>query len=187
MVVLVRGGSTGAGIVVNKSYVDLLASYCLPFGIDVINRSNVSDTSFEGLGTFSNDISPFRPDVLIVNFGLDDLFRPVYRSEFKENLVQIVRRSRAEFSPFIILTTFHPLGDPIMEGSDFVLFRTIREVSFDLSCHYVPVHLFWSAYIEEHKCMPQELLVSGSYLPCELGHLVYCECMKNSLSRFIEL
>lgn len=185
MVVLVRGGSTGAGIGVNKSYVDLLASFFLPFGIEVINRSRMSDTSFEGLDTFSHDISPFRPDVLIINFGLDDLFRPVYRSEFKENLVQIVRRSRAEFAPFVMLTTFHPLRDSIMADSDYVFFRTIREVSVDLSCHYVPIHLFWSAYIEEHKCMPQELLVGGSYLPCESGQFVYFECMKKSLSRFI--
>jgi len=72
-----------------------------------------------------------------------------------------------------------------MSDADFVLFRTIREVSIDLACHYIPVHLFWSAYIEEHKCKPHELLLSGSYLPCERGHLVYYECMKNAFSHLI--
>ncbi|HQG66770.1 MAG TPA: SGNH/GDSL hydrolase family protein, partial [Smithella sp.] len=89
MKLLIRGGSIAAGYGVNKGYVDILQNLLRDKGIDVINRSRYRETSFEGIETFQEDIGRFRPDILVVHFGVDDAFEYVYRSEFQENIVQL--------------------------------------------------------------------------------------------------
>ncbi|HEX9156743.1 MAG TPA: SGNH/GDSL hydrolase family protein, partial [Syntrophales bacterium] len=104
---LVRGGSIAAGVGVPRGYADILRERYAPRGVELINRSNPKETSFEGIETFSRDVEPFRPDILILHFGIDDAFSAVYRSEFKENLVRMIRRARVGFRPDILLLTSH--------------------------------------------------------------------------------
>ena len=107
-------------------------------GVELINRSNPKETSFEGIETFSRDIEPFRPDILILHFGIDDAFSAVYRSEFKENLVHIVRLARASFRPEIFLLTSHTFDNPHEMDAANIYYRTIREVAVDLGCKIDP-------------------------------------------------
>jgi hypothetical protein len=71
---LTRGGSISAGHGVSKSYVDILKELLLPRGIDVMNRSRHRETSFDGIGTFQEDIAILKPDILLIHFGMDDAF-----------------------------------------------------------------------------------------------------------------
>ena len=87
---LIRGGSIAAGMHKTCSYPYLLSDELARHGIEVVNRSQRGDTSFEAVRTFYDDIDPYRPNILLLHFGVDDMYRPVYRSEFKENLVQVV-------------------------------------------------------------------------------------------------
>jgi hypothetical protein len=63
MKLLIRGGSIAAGLGVNKSYVDILTESLIPKGIEVTNRSRHQETSFDAIGTFSEDIDYFQPDI----------------------------------------------------------------------------------------------------------------------------
>jgi len=101
MKLLIRGGSIAAGHGVIKSYVDILKESLLKKGIEVINRSRYRETTFDGIGTFNEDIANFGPDILLVQFGVDDAFEYVYRSEFQENIVQMIRLARLRFNPVI--------------------------------------------------------------------------------------
>jgi lysophospholipase L1-like esterase len=109
--------------------------------ISIHNRSHPTDSSFEGVYSFYDDIAPFYPDILFLHFGIDDIYRPVYRSEFKENLVQIIRLARKLFDPRIFLLTSHPFEDRLEMDTTLIYYRAIREVALDLSCRLVPVHL----------------------------------------------
>ncbi|HQM46965.1 MAG TPA: SGNH/GDSL hydrolase family protein, partial [Smithellaceae bacterium] len=93
MKLLIRGGSVAAGHAAQRGYADILQDRLRPRGIEVINRSRFQQTSFDGIETFDQDIDCFRPDVLLLHFGVDDAFDYVYRSEFQENIVRIVRRA----------------------------------------------------------------------------------------------
>jgi hypothetical protein len=112
MRILIRGGSIASGHAVLKGYADILSEKLAPAGLEIINRSRYRETSFEGVWTFDEDIEPFKPDILLLNFGIDDAFHPVYRSEFQENHVQIIRRARKLFNPRIMLATSHTFEDP---------------------------------------------------------------------------
>ncbi|HPB81721.1 MAG TPA: SGNH/GDSL hydrolase family protein [Spirochaetota bacterium] len=174
MIVLIRGGSIAAGVQTSTCYADLLKEKFADTDIDIVNRSREKDSSFEGIWSFYEDIDPVRPDFLILHFGIDDMYRPVYRSEFKENLVQIVRLARQRFNPHIALLTSQPFEDPGEMDSAQIYYRTVREVSLDLDCMFVPVHLLWSGHLHESGLRHRDLVNSDYRYPNEEGHRLLC-------------
>jgi len=170
MRLLVRGGSIASGKGVSESYVDMLAKSLGPRGVDVINRSRERDTSFEGNRTYYEDIDSFQPDILLLHFGIDDMYRPVYRSEFKENLVQIVRLCRQRFTPEIFLITSQPFETAYEMQSAGIYYRTIREVAVDLHCHLIPVHYLIFQELDDNSLLLSDILQEDDRLPNEKGH-----------------
>jgi hypothetical protein len=187
MRLLVRGGSIPAGVGVTQSYVDILQDFYSSKELEVINRSRPHDNSFDGIRSFYEDIDPFRPEFLLLHFGIDDAFFPVYRSEFKENLVRIVRTARERFNPSIIMPTSHTFDDPYEMDALNIYYRTIREVCLDLSCEMILLHLYWAGYLEEQGLKNQDLLLHDARYPNELGHQVYAEALIAGLDRIMGL
>jgi lysophospholipase L1-like esterase len=183
MKILIRGGSISAGYGVTRSYVDILQERFQKF--EFINRSNSKDNSFQGVWTFYEDIDDFKPDVLILHFGVDDAYNPVYRSEFKENLVQIIRLARKRFNPQIILLTSHPFESQYEMDVVYVYYRVIREVASDLSCELVSVHSFWAGALEEKGSPISDYVQRDSRYPNERGHELYADALANKLEGII--
>ncbi len=177
MKLLIRGGSIAAGFGVSKSYADILTESLLPKGIEVINRSRYKETSFDGIGTFNEDIANFKPDMLLIQYGVDDAFGYVYRSEFQENLVQMVRLTRFCFNPVIYLATYHTFDYPNDMDAVYIFYRSLRIVATDLGCTLIPVHSYWAGYLEEYNLCNMDLTLEDSRYPNEHGHQVMADAM----------
>lgn len=175
MRILIRGGSIAAGSGVSKGYADILAERLAPYGIEIINRSRYRETSFDGIWTFNEDIEPLKPDILLLNFGIDDAFHPVYRSEFQENLVQIIRRARKLFNPRIILATSHTFDDPYEMDAVNIYYRSLRIIAEDLLCELIPIHSLWAGYIYEKALNSSELCLADTRYPNEAGHKIFAD------------
>lgn len=182
MKLLIRGGSIAAGHGVMKSYVDILNESLLSKGVELINRSRFGDTSFDGIGTFNEDIDFLRPDILLIHFGVDDAFSYVYRSEFQENIVQIIRLARGRFNPYIFLATGHTFDN----GNDMeavnIFYRSLAIVASDLGCPLIPVHSYWAGYLKNHHLCFEELVQSDSRYPNERGHAIIAESVMKTFS-----
>lgn len=187
MKLLIRGGSIPAGHGVNKSYVDMITQSLSPKGIEVINRSRYRETSFDGIGTFHEDIDFFKPDILLIHFGVDDAFQCVYRSEFQENLVQMVRLARHRFNPAIFLATSHTFSNPNDMDAVCIFYRSLRIVSSDLCCELIPVHSYWAGYLEERHLRAENLVLSDSRYPNEKGHEIIANAVMISLNRILSI
>lgn len=185
MKILVRGGSISAGCGVTRSYVDILKKHYAPRSLEVINRSRPKETSFDGVETFDQDIAPFQPEYLVVHFGIDDAFSAVYRSEFKENLVRIVRRAQALFDPLVFLATSHPFDREQDMAAVNIYYRTLREVSQDLQCEFIPVHIYWASYLLGNGFSHGDFVQEDSRLPNEKGHEIFAKAMIRGLDRFL--
>jgi len=177
MKLLIRGGSIAAGFGVIKSYADILKESLSHRGIEVINRSRYKETSFDGIGTFNEDIADFAPDILLVQFGVDDAFGYVYRSEFQENIVQMIRLARLRFNPVIVLATSHTFDNPNDMDAVYIFYRSLMIVASDLNCELIPVHSYWDGYLEEHNLCSKDLVLSDSRYPNEIGHQVIADAM----------
>ena len=186
MRLLIRGGSIAAGHGVKKSYANILTECLLKNRIEVINRSRLGETSFDGIGTFNEDIEFFKPDVLLVHFGVDDAFQCVYRSEFQENLVQLIRLARIRFNPVIFLATSHTFDDPYDMDAVNIFYRSLRIVASDLNCELIPVDHYWAGYLQEHNLCDRDLILSDSRYPNEIGHQVIAEVMMKCLGKIFD-
>ena len=181
MRILIRGGSIAAGTGVSRGYADILQDRFGPEGMEILNRSRAGDDSFDGVRTFQEDIAPYGPDILIFHFGVDDAYLSVYRSEFKENLVQLVRRAEKCCRPAIMLMTSHTFDNPYeMEIMD-IYYRVIREVAVDLLCDLIPIHTYWRGYLEEHGLTNRDLLLEDVRYPNAKGHVVYAAAIGKKL------
>jgi len=182
MRIVIRGGSIAAGYGVRSGYVDILKAFQNPARHNILNRSRIGETSFDGINTFYEDIESLKPEVLILHFGIDDAFRAVYRSEFKENMVHIIRLASDSCRPDIVLITSHLLPDPReMEAID-IFNRVIREIAVDLECTMIPVHTYWAGYLYQNRLALHELLQDDPRYPNEQGHRVYAEAVGRWLS-----
>lgn len=151
-----------------RSYVDVVTESLFKKGIEVINRSRYRETSFDGVRTFDEDIDFFRPDILLVQFGVDDAFQCVYPSEFQENLVQIIRLARKRFNPVIFLATSRTFDDPHEMDAVYIFYRSLLIVASDLGCELIPVHHYWAGYLEEHGLSSKDLVLSDPAYPKRL-------------------
>lgn len=180
---LIRGGSIPAGYGVQRTYVDIVRETSSL--VEIVNQSRVKDTSFQGVWTFNEDIDIHKPDILMLHFGIDDAYQPVYRSEFKENLVQIVKLARKRFDPEIILLTSHPFENSYDMEMIYIYYRVIREVAVDLNCELVPVHVYWIGTLEEKSASLSDYVQQDCRYPNEQGHELYAEAILNKLQEKI--
>lgn len=183
MKLLIRGGSIAAGHGVTKSYADIITESLFKKGIEVINRSRHRETTFDGVGTFDEDIDSFRPDILLIHFSVDDAFQCVYRSEFQENLVRMIRLARARFNPVVLLATSHTFDDPYEMDAVYIFYRSLGIVASDLGCELMPVHYYWAGYLEEHGLRNKDLVLSDPRYPNERGHQVIAEAVMKGLNK----
>lgn len=173
MVFLIRGGGIAAGAFVQKPYAQLLADCLSSYSMEVINRSRDRDTTFQGCWSFEEDIAPFKPEMVLFHFGIDDIYRPVYRSEFKENLVQLVRLCRERYNSTIFLATSHLFSGDFEMQSALIYYRTIREVALDLKCHYIPMHYLIADELSEHNLTIKDIVLSDERYINETGHRLF--------------
>lgn len=183
--IVIRGGSIASGYGVERGYADILRERYSGAGIEVINRSRRGDNSFDGIRTFHEDIEPYRPDILLIHFGEDDAFFPVYRSEFKENLVCMVKLARELFSPVICLLTSHTFDDPHDMDALGIFYRASREVAVDLACEFIPVHTFWAGYLFDTGLSNSDLVQKDTRYPNGHGHRIFAEAVCRRLDHVI--
>jgi hypothetical protein len=178
---LIRGGSIAAGENTARGYADILRDWCSQHGIEFTNCSRAGENSFDAVRSFSDDIALFKPDILIIHFGLDDAFGCVYKSEFKENLVQLVRRSRERFQPAIIMPTSQSFESLYYLQPAYFYYQIICDVCRDLSCEMVPVHAHWNGLIMEKGLKHADLVQENVLYPNERGHRVFAEALISRL------
>ncbi|MFO7568994.1 MAG: SGNH/GDSL hydrolase family protein, partial [Smithellaceae bacterium] len=165
MKLLIRGGSMAAGFGVTRSYADIVTESLVPKGVEVVNRSRHQETSFDGIRTFNEDIACFAPDILLIQFGVDDAFSYVYRSEFQENIVQMVRLARRRFTPVILLATSHTFDDPFDMDAVCIFYRSLRIVAADLECELIPIDTRWAGYLQDHHLQSRDLVLPDARYP----------------------
>ena len=125
------------------------------------------------------------PDVLILHFGIDDAFFPVYRSEFKENLVQTVRLARHVCDPYVMILTSQPFEDPYDMDAVNIYYRTIREVCVDLECEMVPVHTWWQGIMMDRGLRTSDFVLKDTRLPNGRGHEIFASCLEGRIEKII--
>jgi lysophospholipase L1-like esterase len=201
----------GPYVALHRGWVARLSSELSALGdmlgrrIVVANASANGRTTRQALEAMPYEVQSHRPDVLLVQFGLNDCnywksdggVPRVSRNAFKANIEEIVMRGRVAGARQVFLHTNHPTmrsterlieGGPTLEASNRSYNAAIREIAADLGAEVYLCDLeeaFNKSTAGAQERLAALLLEDGLHLS-ESGHDMYFRHLYPSLSSSIE-
>ena len=110
------GDSITAGYCVRRGFPSfwkaLLAEKYPDARVEMINSGISGDTSMDGLARLDWAVLSYEPDLVTINFGINDCVLGLGLEEFEMNFVEMVRRIRAGPNSEILLLSSQPLETP---------------------------------------------------------------------------
>lgn len=172
------GDSITAGYAVRRGFPSfLLESLRQRFPdskIEMINSGISGDTSQDGLGRLDWAVLSYEPDLVTINFGINDCVLGLSLEEFEMNLVVMVRRIRAGPDSEILLLSSQPLESPPYDQRVLDYYQTVETVAKEMNVGFVDVYGAWMKRVRVG--MPLDsLILPGLDHPNEAGYRIIAE------------
>ncbi len=142
--------------------------------IEMINSGVSGDTTMDGLARLDWSVLSYEPDLVTINFGINDCVLGLGLEEFEMNFVEIVRRIRAGPKSEILLLSSQPLETPPYDRLVLDYYQAIERVASEMDAGFVDVCGAWMERI--HQGAPlSSLILSGLDHPNEAGYRIIAE------------
>ena len=142
--------------------------------IEMINSGISGDTSQDGLGRLDWAVLSYEPDLVTINFGINDCVLGLSLEEFEMNLVVMVRRIRAGPDSEILLLSSQPLESPPYDQRVLDYYQTVERVAKEMNVGFVDVYGAWMKRVRAG--MPLDsLILPGLDHPNEAGYRIIAE------------
>jgi acyl-CoA thioesterase I len=149
--IIALGDSLTQGWMVRKGYLDYLAEMlrkkypdCRP---TILNRGIPGDTAEGGLYRLRDDVLDMDPDLVFIQFALNDAFTGVNPEVFKNTIAAMISQIRTDTDAEILLVT----SVPIMHGEeDFMaekFYSRLIAISDEEKIPIALVHQYWKKKI----------------------------------------
>ena len=172
------GDSITAGYAVRRGFPSfLLESLRQRFPdskIEMINSGISGDTSQDGLSRLDWAVLSYEPDLVTINFGINDCVLGLSLEEYEMNLVEMVRRIRAGPDSEILLLSSQPLESPPYDQRVLDYYQTVETVAKEMNVGFVDVYGAWMKRVRAG--MPLDsLILPGLDHPNEAGYRIIAE------------
>ena len=172
------GDSITAGYAVRRGFPSfLLESLRQRFPdskIEMINSGISGDTSQDGLSRLDWAVLSYAPDLVTINFGINDCVLGLSLEEYEMNLVEMVRRIRAGPDSEILLLSSQPLESPPYDQRVLDYYQTVERVAKEMNVGFVDVYGAWMKRVQAG--MPLDsLILPGLDHPNEAGYRIIAE------------
>jgi len=169
------GDSITAGYAVRRGFPSfLLESLRQRFPdskIEMINSGISGDTSQDGLSRLDWAVLSYEPDLVTINFGINDCVLGLSLEEYEMNLVEMVRRIRAGPDSEILLLSSQPLESPPYDQRVLDYYQTVERVAKEMNVGFVDVYGAWMKRVQAG--MPLDsLILPGLDHPNEAGYRI---------------
>ncbi len=172
------GDSITAGYAVRRGFPSfLLESLRQRFPdskIEMINSGICGDTSQDGLGRLDWAVLSYEPDLVTINFGINDCVLVLSLEEFEMNLVEMVRRIRAGPDSEILLLSSQPLESPPYDQRVLDYYQTVERVAKEMNVGFVDVYGAWMKRVRAGTPL-SSLFLPGLDHPNEAGYRIIAE------------
>lgn len=172
------GDSITAGYAVRRGFPSFwkekLAKKYPDARIEMINLGVLGDTTRDGLARLDWAVLSYEPDLVTVNFGINDCVLGLELLEFEMNLVQMVRRIRAGPASEILLLSSQPLETPPYDGLVQDYYQSIGRVASEMDAGFVDVYSAWMAHVREGTPLCS-LILPGLDHPNEAGYRIIAD------------
>ena len=142
--------------------------------IEMINSGISGDTSQDGLSRLDWAVLSYEPDLVTINFGINDCVLGLSLEEYEMNLVEMVRRIRAGPDSEILLLSSQPLESPPYDQRVLDYYQTVERVAKEMNVGFVDVYGAWMKRVRVG--MPLDsLILPGLDHPNEAGYRIIAE------------
>lgn len=172
------GDSITEGYAVEKGFVDyweesLRKKYPSAL-LRMINSGISGDTTFDAVDRMRRDVIVHRPDLVTVQFGINDCFSTVYRGEFRENLAWIIMRLKEETAAEIVLVTSMLPRDFNAQEALLRYYDIIRHYAKECNVGLIQLDAVWRRALRGERDFDSLVLPDGIH-PSEEGYRVIAE------------
>ena len=172
------GDSITAGYCVRRGFPSfwkqMLAEKYPEANVEMINSGICGDTSIDGLARLDFSVLSYEPDLVTINFGINDCAFCLDLEEFEMNFVEIVKRIRAGPNSEILLLSSQPLETPPYDRMVLDYYQAVLRVAKQMDVGFVNVFGAWMRAVAGGTSLGS-LILSGLDHPNEAGYRIIAE------------
>ena len=176
--IVAYGDSITAGFAVRRGFPsfwkEMLDEKYPEAGLEMINSGISGDTTLDGLSRLDWAVLSYEPDLVTINFGINDCVLGLGLEEFEMNLVEMVRRIRAGPGSEVLLLTSQLLETPPYDRLVLDYYQAIERVAREMDVGFVDVHGAWMRRVEQGTPL-SSLILPGQDHPNEAGSRIIAE------------
>ena len=174
------GDSITDGYGVSRGFVSFLTEQISKTHPDLelvtINTGMSGDTSRGGLYRLGRDVIDHRPDLVTINFGVNDAFSGISPEQFSDNLRDMVIRIRDAGCGRILMLSCESIPDDWAEQQVLPYWEAMKTLAGDMNCVYADVHEKWVRELMGGR-QESDLIIPGDLHPNEEGHKVIAKAV----------
>ncbi len=172
------GDSITAGFAVRRGFPsfwkEMLAQKYPDARIELINSGISGDMTVDGLARLDWAVLSYEPDLVTINFGINDCVLGLSLNEFEMNLVEMVRRIRAGPASEILLLSSQPLETPPYDKLVLDYYQAIERVARRMDVGFVDIYGAWMEHVRQGILL-SSLILPGMDHPNESGYKIIAE------------
>jgi acyl-CoA thioesterase I len=176
--VVAFGDSITAGYCVRRGFPsfwkELLAEKYPEAVVEMINSGTCGDTSMDGLARLDWAALSYEPDIITINFGINDCALGLDLEEFEMNFVEMVRRIRAGPNSEILLLSSQPLETSPYDRMVLDYYQAVHRVAKEMDVGFLNVYGAWMRKVNTGTPLGS-MILSGLDHPNEAGYRVIAE------------
>ncbi|MCX8042770.1 MAG: GDSL-type esterase/lipase family protein [Desulfobacterota bacterium] len=179
------GDSLTYGWMVKKGYLDFLAQEITKTypgaQLTFYNRGIPGDTAEGGLRRIGEHVLSMCPDIVSVQFALNDLFVGYTVGQFRANILKLIERIRQCSSCDILLVTSVALAHPDENDHAQAFYAALMDISQQEDIPCALVHKFWERALTSGRRW-NELVQADGVHPTEEGYRLMAEAIMDVLN-----
>lgn len=176
--VVAFGDSITAGYAVRRGFPtfwkEMLARKYPGVRIELINSGVSGDTTMDGLARLDWAVLSCEPDLVSINFGINDCVYGLGLEEFEANLVEMIKRIRSGPASEILLLSSQPLETPPYDKLVLDYYQAIERVAKEMDVGFVDVYGAWMEQVSQGTPL-SSLIIPGLDHPNEAGYRIIAE------------
>jgi lysophospholipase L1-like esterase len=176
--VVAFGDSITAGYAVRRGFPtfwkEMLVQKYPGVRIELINSGISGDTTMDGLARLDWAVLSYEPDLVTINFGINDCVYGLGVEEFEANLVEMIRRIRSGPASEILLLSSQPLETPPYDWLVLDYYQAIEHVAKEMDVGFVDVYGAWMDRVKTGTPL-NSLIIPGLDHPNEAGYRIIAE------------
>lgn len=176
--IVTLGDSITAGYSVRRGFPSfwkqMLAEKYPDAVVEMINSGISGDTSMDGLARLDWAALSYEPDLVTINFGINDCVLGLGQEEFEINLVEMVRRIRSGPNSEILLLSSQPLETPPYDRMVRDYYQALERVAKEMDVGFVDVYGAWMRRVKEGTPL-SSFIIPGLDHPNETGYRIIAD------------